>query len=135
MTQIGVTVKDYTEVLNDVILLTTLENKQINTDAPNTGAIENGEQKQLNPENKFGLVWLNPASCCYAIYSKLKPDEVLLQQSPLTLAKALKVGLVLHTIQICCNNFFFHAFMQILLFKWVCINLIVNLLFIFSETK
>lgn len=36
-------------------------------------------------------LWVDPASCCYALYSKLDADKVLLQPSPLSLSKALKV--------------------------------------------
>ncbi|CAI9099732.1 OLC1v1036594C1 [Oldenlandia corymbosa var. corymbosa] len=36
------------------------------------------------------LIWVDPGSCCFAFYSKLKAEKVLLQQSPLALAKALK---------------------------------------------
>ncbi|KAK8717547.1 hypothetical protein V6N13_044810 [Hibiscus sabdariffa] len=36
------------------------------------------------------LIWVDPASCCYALFSKLDATKVLLQQSPLALAKALK---------------------------------------------
>lgn len=37
------------------------------------------------------LIWVDPGACCFALYSKLSADRVLLQQSPLALAKALKV--------------------------------------------
>ncbi|KAL3723864.1 hypothetical protein ACJRO7_035954 [Eucalyptus globulus] len=36
------------------------------------------------------LIWADPGSCCYVLYSKLDSDRVLLKQSPLALAKALK---------------------------------------------
>ena len=38
------------------------------------------------------LIWLNPGTCCHALYSKLPSNQVLLQQSPLALPKALKVN-------------------------------------------
>ncbi|XP_030469102.1 aminopeptidase P1 isoform X1 [Syzygium oleosum] len=40
--------------------------------------------------NSIDLIWADPGSCCYALYSKLNSDRVLLKQSPLALAKALK---------------------------------------------
>jgi len=49
----------------------------------------NGEHKA--EENSNDLIWADPKKCCYALYAKLNPDKVLLQQSPLALAKALKV--------------------------------------------
>ncbi|CAI8595139.1 unnamed protein product [Vicia faba] len=57
---------------------------------------ENGIKiKDVNGKHQAGeessnLIWVDPASCCYALYSKLNPDTVLLQQSPLALPKALK---------------------------------------------
>ncbi|XP_047317598.1 aminopeptidase P1 [Impatiens glandulifera] len=36
------------------------------------------------------LVWVDPSSCCFALYSKLQADKVLLKSSPLALAKSLK---------------------------------------------
>ncbi|CAO2830257.1 unnamed protein product [Amaranthus hypochondriacus] len=36
------------------------------------------------------FIWMDSRSCCYALYSKLKSDQVLLQQSPIALSKALK---------------------------------------------
>lgn len=38
------------------------------------------------------LIWIDPATCSYSVYSRVPTDRVLLQQSPLTLAKALKVS-------------------------------------------
>lgn len=42
-------------------------------------------------DDNYELVWADPGSCCYALYTKLNSEKVLLQQSPLALAKALKV--------------------------------------------
>jgi hypothetical protein len=47
--------------------------------------------KHQTVEKSSNLIWADPASCCYALYSKLNPDAVVLQQSPLALPKALKV--------------------------------------------
>ncbi|KAJ8451812.1 hypothetical protein Cgig2_007295 [Carnegiea gigantea] len=48
------------------------------------------EGKDGEAEKECNLIWMDPRSCCYALYSKLKSEQVLLQQSPLALQKALK---------------------------------------------
>ncbi|KAI6700170.1 hypothetical protein NL676_014494 [Syzygium grande] len=40
--------------------------------------------------DSIDLIWADPGSCCYALYHKLDSDRVVLKQSPLALAKALK---------------------------------------------
>lgn len=59
------------------------------TEAEITNNTGNGTIKA--EESNTDLIWADPGYCCYALYSKLNPDKVLLQQSPLALAKALKV--------------------------------------------
>ena len=44
----------------------------------------NGEQ--------FSLIWIDPTTCSYLMYFQLPDHRVVLQHSPLTLAKALKVN-------------------------------------------
>jgi len=39
-----------------------------------------------------GRIWIDPLSCCLALYAYLASDQVLMQQSPLALAKAIKVS-------------------------------------------
>ncbi|KAF5752963.1 Xaa-Pro aminopeptidase P isoform X1 [Tripterygium wilfordii] len=51
-------------------------------------ATENGKSEKEGSDND--LIWVDPASCCYGLFSKLNFDNVVLQQSPLALAKALK---------------------------------------------
>lgn len=78
----GIEIREYDAVSEDVVLL---ESGQLNsslTDVQGNGTKEEG---------KIDLIWADPRSCCYALYSKLNSDKVLMQQSPLALAKALKV--------------------------------------------
>ncbi|XP_038719152.1 aminopeptidase P1-like [Tripterygium wilfordii] len=49
-----------------------------------------GDGRNEEEENDNDLIWISPGSCCYALYLKLNCDKVLLQRSPLALAKALK---------------------------------------------
>ena len=70
MEENGIEVREYGAVSSDVALL---------------------ESNDSETENEFDLIWADPGSCCYALYSKLVADKVLLQPSPLALAKAIKV--------------------------------------------
>ncbi|RZB78650.1 Aminopeptidase P1 isoform A [Glycine soja] len=91
---------EYTAVSSDVTLLATDELDTVSTAKVDLAETEvrkitsetdksvNGEHKA--EENSNDLVWADPKKCCYALYAKLNPDKVLLQQSPLALAKALK---------------------------------------------
>lgn len=45
----------------------------------------------VGEEVKHLVTWIDPNSCCLKLYSKLSSDQVLMQQSPLALPKALKV--------------------------------------------
>ncbi|XP_060675011.1 aminopeptidase P1 isoform X1 [Ziziphus jujuba] len=79
----GIEVREYSAVSSDVTLLAS--NKLNSKKAETTG---NGTTEA--EENNYDLIWADPGSCCYALYIKLNSDKVLLQQSPLALAKALK---------------------------------------------
>ena len=97
----GIEIREYTAVSSDTTLLATDELDSVSTakvalaetevrKIPNeTAKHANGEHQA--EENSNDLIWADPGSCCYALYAKLNPDTVLLQQSPLALAKALKV--------------------------------------------
>ncbi|XP_047177456.1 aminopeptidase P1 isoform X2 [Vigna umbellata] len=76
-------IRDYTAVSSDVTLLATDDLDTLST----VKRLNGGHQAEENSNN---LIWADPGSCCYALYAKLNPDTVLLQQSPLALAKALK---------------------------------------------
>ncbi|KAE8680642.1 putative Minor allergen Alt a [Hibiscus syriacus] len=89
MQENGIEVREYGEVSSDVALLAS---NQLDKD---TGLIsgQNGDSENDKCEaegNSNDLMWVDPASCCYAIFSKLDAKKVLRQQSPLALAKALK---------------------------------------------
>jgi Xaa-Pro aminopeptidase len=46
--------------------------------------------EQATEGNREAIIWVDPGSCSYMVYSHIPADQVLLQQSPLALAKALK---------------------------------------------
>lgn len=119
----GVEVRDYEAVFQDVGDLASEENSAVKKTLQNKstegiavdGSHRNGHQTveiAANPEPKvvddledltkdnngvngeqFPLIWIDPATCSYSVYSRLPAGRVLLQQSPLTLAKALKVNI------------------------------------------
>ncbi|KAL6222456.1 hypothetical protein ACLB2K_005848 [Fragaria x ananassa] len=85
----GIEVRDYKAVSSDVSLLAFNELKpSIQAKGTETETAGNGTIKAEESNND--LIWADPGYCCYALYSRLNPDKVLLQQSPLALAKALK---------------------------------------------
>ncbi|GFP84433.1 probable xaa-pro aminopeptidase p [Phtheirospermum japonicum] len=75
----GIEVRNYGDVIADAALLAS--EKLISTSSVKEIGIEG---------NKNDLVWVDPGSCCFALYTKLNADKVFLQSSPLALAKALK---------------------------------------------
>lgn len=94
----GIIVRDYGDVSSDVVLLAS---NQL-TPSPTKEFLRNLEIDGGNAANKGNgashavefvndLIWVDPGACCFALYSKVSADKVLLQQSPLALAKALKV--------------------------------------------
>ncbi|XP_023003082.1 probable Xaa-Pro aminopeptidase P [Cucurbita maxima] len=95
----GIEVRDYSAVIVDVSSLTSnQQNLSSFVKGPEGSAtVEELSSIDITGSNGTevesqspGLVWVDPAQCCYALYSKLNSDKVLLQQSPLALAKALK---------------------------------------------
>ncbi|XP_061342292.1 aminopeptidase P1 [Gastrolobium bilobum] len=95
-------IREYTAVNFDVALLATNELDAVSTAKGAVAEVTKEAEKNASEinksvngkhqaeENSNDLIWADPGSCCYALYSKLNPDTVLLQQSPLALAKALK---------------------------------------------
>ncbi|XP_010531181.1 PREDICTED: probable Xaa-Pro aminopeptidase P [Tarenaya hassleriana] len=78
-------VREYSDVISDVGLLAANQlGSSFGKDPGFYNEFENGEP------NKVERIWVDPASCCFALYSKLDPDLVLLQPSPISLAKSLK---------------------------------------------
>lgn len=90
--QNGIEVRDYSAVMTDVSLLAS---NQLNLSSLVKGPEGANVEVELSSIDIAGsngsLIWIDPAQCCYALYSKLNSEKVLLQQSPLALAKALKV--------------------------------------------
>lgn len=78
----GIEVRGYGEVSSDVTLLASAQLSTISADS----AGETSSEEKSND-----LIWVDPGTCCFALYSKLNLDKVFLQSSPLALAKALKV--------------------------------------------
>lgn len=70
-------VREYDAVSSDVIHLAS---NQLTSSLAKKNEVEDGHN----------LIWVDPR-CCFALYSKLNSDQVLLQPSPLALPKALKV--------------------------------------------
>uniref|UniRef100_A0A0A0KKA4 Xaa-Pro aminopeptidase n=1 Tax=Cucumis sativus TaxID=3659 RepID=A0A0A0KKA4_CUCSA len=96
----GIEVRDYSAVITDVSLLAS---NQLNLSSFVKGSeVKANVEVELSSIDIAGsngtkvesqssdLIWVDPAQCCYALYSKLNSDKVLLQQSPLALEKALK---------------------------------------------
>ncbi|KAI5319510.1 PREDICTED: probable Xaa-Pro aminopeptidase [Prunus dulcis] len=81
----GIEVRDYKSVSSDVALLAS---NQLKPSFKETEITRNGTHKAEDKNDD--QIWADPGSCCYALYSKLNPEKVILQQSPLALAKALK---------------------------------------------
>ncbi|XP_047969719.1 aminopeptidase P1 [Salvia hispanica] len=89
----GIELRDYSEVSSDAVLLASdqlmsaKKAKEMVSDATETasGGINNSAEEKSND-----LIWVDPGTCCFALYSKLNQDKVFLQSSPLALAKSLK---------------------------------------------
>lgn len=99
MEENGIMVRNYGDVSSDVVLLAS---NQLISSSSTKGFEENpkidvgnatstGNSSSHAVEFVNGLIWVDPGACCFALYSKLSVDKVLLQQSPLALPKALKV--------------------------------------------
>ncbi|KAJ8567496.1 hypothetical protein K7X08_019704 [Anisodus acutangulus] len=95
----GIIVRDYGDVSSDVVLLAS---NQL-TSSSSTKGFEGNPKIDVGNDTNIGngashavefvndLIWVDPGACCFALYSKLSADRVLLQQSLLALAKTLKV--------------------------------------------
>ncbi|KAM1400036.1 hypothetical protein TB1_026533 [Malus domestica] len=84
----GIEVREYKAVSSDVALLASNQLKPSSTVKGTEAEKPNGGNKVEETDND--LIWADPGSCCYALYSRLNPEKVILQPSPLALAKALK---------------------------------------------
>lgn len=100
MEENGIMVRDYGDVSSDVVLLASDQLTSCSStkgskgnpkiDVRNATCVGNSDSHAAEFVND--LIWVDPGACCFALYSKLSADKVLLQQSPLALAKALKVN-------------------------------------------
>lgn len=102
MKEYGIEVRDYGAVISDVALLASnqLDSSSAvkGTQAEVIKEIEinstrediTGDDKDRGTRRNNDHIWVDPGSCCYALYSKLDADKVIMQPSPLALAKALK---------------------------------------------
>ncbi|XP_054824662.1 aminopeptidase P1 [Prosopis cineraria] len=97
----GIEIREYTAVSSDVALLAVGELDAVSTVRGTSTELTEDASKALSgagtrvngssqADSGTDLIWADPGSCCYALYSKLNPDKVHLQQSPVALAKALK---------------------------------------------
>ncbi|KAJ9177150.1 hypothetical protein P3X46_012396 [Hevea brasiliensis] len=98
----GIELREYTAVSSDVLLLASNQLDSTSAVEGNHAEVTNGiniNSSEIDivgngiaesKSNKADLIWVDPGSCCYALYSKLNSEKVLLKQSPLALAKALK---------------------------------------------
>uniref|UniRef100_A0A2P2K059 Putative Xaa-Pro aminopeptidase P isoform X2 n=1 Tax=Rhizophora mucronata TaxID=61149 RepID=A0A2P2K059_RHIMU len=85
----AVEVREYTAVVSDVVLLSS--NQLDLANAEDAKDIKSDSDETVTTVSDTVLIWVDPGSCCYALYSKLNSEKVLLRQSPLALAKAIKV--------------------------------------------
>ena len=96
---------DYGAVSTDISLLASAQlgssSQHIETEseAPRGMDIDSGTDR-VEDGDTIDFIWADPGCCCYALYSKLNPEKVLLKQSPLALAKALKVIHACPTIEL-----------------------------------
>ncbi|KAE8685993.1 Aminopeptidase P1 isoform 2 [Hibiscus syriacus] len=82
----GIEVREHVAVSSDVVMLASNQLDQ----AMRVNSSQNDVCENDTCDND--LIWVDPASCCFALFSKLDANKVLLQQSPLALEKALKAG-------------------------------------------
>ncbi|KAG8384054.1 hypothetical protein BUALT_Bualt04G0078100 [Buddleja alternifolia] len=98
----GIELRDYSSVSSDASVLASGEltpsnpAKESASDIlkkPQNGSGETGvpvNDNSAEGESGKNLIWVDPATCCFSLYTKLNRDKVFLQSSPLALAKALK---------------------------------------------
>ncbi|CAN4123599.1 unnamed protein product [Withania somnifera] len=98
MMENGISVREYGEVSSDAVLLAS---DQLTPSSADKTPTEFSRYAETNcgkavygditaEESANDLIWVDPGACCFALYLKLNADKVLLKQSPLALAKALK---------------------------------------------
>ncbi|KAL0343325.1 UNVERIFIED_CONTAM: Aminopeptidase P1 [Sesamum angustifolium] len=85
----GIEVRDYGVVSSDTALLASDQLASTNS-AKETGKTGTTVSDNSVEESRNDLIWVDPGTCCFALYSKLNQDKLFLQSSPLALAKAIK---------------------------------------------
>lgn len=99
MDENGIEIREYSIVDSDVSLLASGQLKYSSatrdsqSDVQKAGKVDShvtGNVDNTVEEKKHNMIWIDPSSCSLALYSKLMPDQVFMQQSPLALAKAIK---------------------------------------------
>ncbi|XP_074576589.1 aminopeptidase P1 isoform X1 [Curcuma longa] len=90
-----INVRDYDIVASDVSLIASGQlTKSLSGAKPHEASrgASNVQAKGDNAEEemKNNVIWIDHFSCNLALFSKLYPNQVLMQQSPLALAKAVK---------------------------------------------
>jgi hypothetical protein len=99
----GIDIREYHMVQPDVSLLSSGQLQ---------GSVVNGNlhvEKDIKGQ-EHSKIWIDSNSCCLALYSKLRQDQVLMLQSPIALPKAVKVC-------------FFFSFNHVLNRNFVCMQL------------
>lgn len=67
-----------------------LENKRGKDTEQEVRDVQSYPSAKEATEEKHNLIWIDPASCCFALYTTLPSHCLLQQRSPLALSKALK---------------------------------------------
>uniref|UniRef100_A0A0D6R2D6 Xaa-Pro aminopeptidase n=1 Tax=Araucaria cunninghamii TaxID=56994 RepID=A0A0D6R2D6_ARACU len=84
----GIEIRNYDAVLSDSELLSC--GQLLGTKKNGVLEKEGDLSQKETVKEKHNLIWIDPGSCCFALFSRLPSDRVLQQQSPLALSKALK---------------------------------------------
>ncbi|KAJ6740140.1 XAA-PRO AMINOPEPTIDASE 1, partial [Salix purpurea] len=95
MEENGIDVRDYADVSSDVVLLASDQLDSTSEVKGTVAKVTKTDTAMGNGTNEAGgnnndRIWVDPGSCCYALYSNLNSEKVHMLQSPLALAKALK---------------------------------------------
>ncbi|PIN08888.1 Xaa-Pro aminopeptidase [Handroanthus impetiginosus] len=86
----GIEVRDYGEVSSDAALLASDQLTSAHSAKETANVISKAGSDNSAEKSSNDLIWVDPGTCCFALYSKLNLDKVFLRSSPLALAKALK---------------------------------------------
>jgi Xaa-Pro aminopeptidase len=87
MAENGIDIKGYDMVASDASLLASGKLKG----SAGRDSLDGDKDINGTANSKF---WIDSTSCCLAIYSKLSSHQVLMQQSPIALPKAVKVNFI-----------------------------------------